>query len=156
MNFSGSVWFRCTLSRYVEWLPPYTVRSKMSMVRSLPLLSMVKYCPITSFSSVSEIKEKDYKRLYSNYDIGGYLIFNDISSFVDSRADLFGAGNIRDTINFDHFNFETKSDFEEFLKKFDFDGILLPAKSPTSTYLADYGYKEVSKDENFILFEKMY
>jgi hypothetical protein len=117
---------------------------------------IVKNSNLPSKELVSEIKEKDYKRLYSSYDIGGYLIFNDIPSFVDSRADLFGADNIRNAIYFDHFTFETKDDFKEFLEKFDFDGILLSAKSPTSTYLADYGYKKVSEDENFILFEKMY
>lgn len=116
----------------------------------------IKNNNLLSDDTTAFLQDADYKKLYSDYDIGGYLIWNNILSFVDSRADLFSADDIQDNLYFARFKFEAIDDFDKYLEGYDFDGVLLNAKgsSLTVSYLERKGYTAVCEDDNYIVLEK--
>lgn len=47
--------------------------------------------PLTPLNAVEKIKELGAKRIFNEYYFGGYLIYKGIPTFVDSRAEFYGA-----------------------------------------------------------------
>jgi hypothetical protein len=47
--------------------------------------------PMTPLAAVEKIKEVNADRIFNEYYFGGYLIYKGIPTFVDSRAELYGA-----------------------------------------------------------------
>ena len=106
---------------------------------------------------VNYIKENmDYKnmRIYHEYDIGSYLLFNDIKVFIDSRSDLYmkefnkGCNVFNDAIKMPY-------NYRELLDKYDFTHILIYNKDGFNT-IVDLlpEYELIKKDDNFSLYEK--
>jgi hypothetical protein len=51
--------------------------------------------PLTPLAAVEKIKEMKPDRIFNEYYFGGYLIYKGIPTFVDSRAELYGAAFLR-------------------------------------------------------------
>ena len=87
------------------------------------------------------IRSENPKHLYNFYDYGGYLIYKDISTFVDGRADLYSPYNFSDYIKISNLN----GKYEDAIKKYNFDYFLVSDEFPI------YNYLEYSDDYKLIV-----
>ena len=100
----------------------------------------------------------DYKnmRIYNNYNIGSYLMLNNIPVFIDSRLDVYSrefnnTDVFRDCINITL----DKEYYENIFTKYNFTHILLKNDEIIIKYLKkDDNYKIIYEDEYFTLFER--
>lgn len=79
------------------------------------------------------IKKENPKKLYNDYDFGGYLIYKDIKVFVDGRADLYSRYNLKDAINLSALNGSPN----EIINKYKFDLFVIKNDCPLAYYLND-------------------
>lgn len=101
----------------------------------------------------------DYKnmRIYNSYDVGSYLMLNDIPVFIDSRLDVY-CSEFNDTdIFYDfvqtHYGYKH---YDETFEKYDFTHILFKNNDIPNQYIRkDENYKIVHEDEHFVLYEKL-
>ena len=111
--------------------------------------------------SVEYIKKNlDYKniKLYTEFNYGSYVAFNDIPIFVDSRAEVYikefngGKDIIKDFLDVDNF-YSYKSVFN----KYQFDYALVYYNSNIYHYLnSDKDYELIYKEnEDYALFKKI-
>lgn len=98
---------------------------------------------------VEYLKEARFERMYSNYEDGGLLIAEGLDSFIDARADLFEGEDIIDSINFRNAYSKKVGWIEDYIEKYNFDGIMLKKDSKTIVeillsrdWIADYWYEE--------------
>ena len=106
---------------------------------------------------VEYIKENmDYKnmRIYHEYDIGSYLLYNDIKVFIDSRSDLYmkefnkGCNAFNDALGMPY-------NYREVLDKYDFTHILIFNKDGLNKIVELLPeYELIKKDNYFSLYEK--
>ena len=102
----------------------------------------------------------DYKniRMYNNYGIGGYLLFNDIPVFIDPRCDLylkeFNKGKV-EVFNDSVIIYEELDSYKRIFKKYDINYVLL-GKNDKLYYVIrnDNEYEKIYNDENFVIFKK--
>jgi hypothetical protein len=113
---------------------------------------------------INIIKEDNPKRLFNDYNFGEILIYNDISTFVDARADIFSKYNLIDTykllflrppkqLEFDNSNENLTIsilDVEGLIRKYKFDAFLVKSNRSLATYLLSHPekYKLQMSDEN--------
>lgn len=100
----------------------------------------------------------DYKniKIFNEYNIGSYLLFNDIPVFIDSRCDLYlkEFNTMNDSI-FDDM-IKIMSGNTKKIKEYDFTHILLSKNSAVNLLIKDIdNYKIIYEDNNFILFEQI-
>lgn len=95
---------------------------------------------------ISLIKEEDPKRLYNNYNYGSYLIYNEIPTFVDGRADIYQNKNLSDAIRYQHFRVDY--DPAEFIDKYNFDMFLLTRDCFLSYYLQENNWNILYEDKD--------
>lgn len=95
---------------------------------SNPTCTFLKHKTKPKAEALEFVKEHDYKRMFSSYNIGGYLIYYDIPSFVDSRADLFGGTEMKAAISFSGFHMDTIEEVENYIQEKRFDAYLLDVK----------------------------
>lgn len=101
---------------------------------------------------ISVIKRESPKRLYNNYDYGGYLIYKDISVFVDGRCDLYSKYNYSDYISISNLG----KNYQKLIDKYKFDYFLVDSKFSIYYYLKDnYDYKLLVSDNGLYLFKKV-
>jgi hypothetical protein len=87
----------------------------------------------------------DNIRLFNDYDMGDYLEFKGIKTFIDSRADVFlKSNNKKDDILNDYFEvLMGKTHYVDFIAKYKFSHFLVVRGSLMDTYL--------SRDSNMVL-----
>ena len=96
-------------------------------------------------------KKESQERLFNMYDYGGELIYNDISVFVDGRADLYSRYNLSDYSNISML----QGDYIKLIEKYDFDYFLVSEKYPINTYLHyNDNYENIFNKDNIILYKK--
>lgn len=107
------------------------------------------------------IKNDKPKRLFNEYDFGEALIFNDIETFVDARADLFSPHNLRDYRSLVLLKYEGNSQKEIFIPeymitKYDFDAFLLKPTCALAAYLKSLPmyYDILEQDEQAVYFKR--
>ncbi|MDP4181564.1 MAG: hypothetical protein Q8942_10765 [Bacillota bacterium] len=110
------------------------------------------YYPVKAAEYIK--KNTDYKniRLFNNYDDGGYLMFNGIKVFVDSRADLYTSQfNPGCTVLSDFADIiSDPENYDALFKKYDFQYILVSTEMNYDTCLSlkeDKNYELVSEEE---------
>lgn len=120
---------------------------------SITKISVQPIKRVLSDGIIQTIKEENPKRLYNSYDIGGYLIYNDIPVFVDGRADMYSAGgNIQDAINLS----SMLCNPEEIINKYKFDLFVIYKGSPLDYYFNSISdYKVVNEDDTFKVYKKI-
>lgn len=110
--------------------------------------------------AVDYIKENlDYKniRLYNNYNEGSYLLFRDLKVFIDSRSDLYtNLFNQGITIFDDYIQASVDLSYEEVFMKYKITHVLIRSDDLLYKLLKkDSNYKELYKDSDFVLLEKV-
>ncbi len=107
--------------------------------------------PIISDEMIAYIKEKNPERLYNDYNMGGYLIYNDIKIFIDGRADLYSKYNLENAEKLIIYDIEVPI----ILESYNFD-MLIMEKGKLEIHLKEQDdYYIVMEDERNILFEKV-
>lgn len=109
--------------------------------------------------AVKYIKDNlDYKniKLYNDYNYGSYLLFNDISVFIDSRCDLY----LKEFNDMDYSIFDELEDMSfEYEERFEDYGVTHALINKDSEFymilLKDINYNTIYEDDNFILFERL-
>ena len=104
-----------------------------------------------SNNMINVIKKENPKRLYNMYDYGGELIYNNISVFVDGRADLYSSVNLNDYNDISLLH----NDYIKIMDKYNFDYYLVDKKYPINYFLSYSDKYEVVRDEKtMILYKK--
>lgn len=110
------------------------------------------------------IKKSDNKTLYNHYDFGGELIYNDISVFVDSRADVYsGNGNTLQEawaiaeLNNEFIDYNKTIDIDYYFnEKYKFDSVLIPKYVGLNIYLENRDdFKKIYENETIIYWERI-
>ncbi len=103
-------------------------------------------------AAIKNLKKINAKRLFNYYDYGGYLIYNDISVFVDGRADLYSEYNYNDYLSIS----SLKSDYVKLIKKYNFDYFIIPKESGLATYLNSVNCNLIYFDDNVAIYQNNY
>ena len=86
----------------------------------------LKY-PVKAVDFLEMIKMKN-KRGFNEYSWGGYLIWRGIPVFIDGRADMYRDGFFLKYLN----TYYMQEHWQDLLKQYEVDYILLPAQHPLS------------------------
>ncbi|MDD6879347.1 MAG: hypothetical protein PUD59_03855, partial [bacterium] len=112
--------------------------------------------PSDAVKYIKENIETDEMRLYNQYNFGSYLLFNDISVFIDSRADLYTkqfSGFKYDILD-DYFNSKNIEDYEKIFNFYKITHILVYNKSELNYIISTNNkYKVLYFDDYFVLYE---
>lgn len=93
---------------------------------------------------ITAIKNENPKRLYNDYNLGCYLIYNGIPVFIDGRADMYSKYTLKDAINLDNL----ADDPEKIIKKYNFDLFVIESDSSLSYYFKNSDeYKLIIEDK---------
>ena len=97
------------------------------------------------------LRNEEVKRLYNFYDYGGELVYNDISVFIDGRADLYSKYNYNDYLNISLL----QGDYIKLIDKYNFDYFLVNSNYPISVYLSyNDDYKKIYDSSDVVLYKK--
>lgn len=106
---------------------------------------------VISNAMIDVIKKESPDRLYNLYDYGGELVYNDISVFVDGRADLYSKYNL---VDYDNISM-LRGDYIKLINKYNFDYFLVAGDYPINTYLSySEEYEVIYSDDKSILYKK--
>lgn len=99
------------------------------------------------------LKTDDYDKLLNYYDYGSYLIYEEIDTFIDGRADMYSGYNFKQEVEGNRFTYDYTS--KQFIEEFNFDMFLVPAKSYMSYYLESNTdlYENLFKDDTIVLYK---
>ena len=106
---------------------------------------------LPSEKMVEFIKESGSERLYNEYNVGGYLVYQDINVFIDGRADIYTPINFQDYLDISSVNHKIDS----LLLEYNFDYLLVGSKSTLNQYLKIQTdkFSVVEFDDNFNLYK---
>ena len=97
-------------------------------------------------------------KLYNDYNYGSYLLFRGIPVFIDSRADLYSPEFNEDVNVFSDFLDISgiATWYEDKFNKYEITHVMTYSNSKLKMLLSrDNNYKELYKDNNFIIYERM-
>ena len=99
---------------------------------------------------------KDSEKIFNDYDFGGYLIYNEIPVFWDSRADLYvDSGILMQSFMFEENDLE-KEEMNAFLEKYQFEYIVIKKDRGLNKFLETIdSYKKTIEKENTVLYERI-
>ena len=99
---------------------------------------------------INYLKETNPKRLYNDYNYGGYLLYKDVKVFVDGRYEIYDKKIIKDYRDINKFN-----NLDHILEEYNFDYILLNKKNTLNQYLKNNNnYKVNYKDKKYIVYKQ--
>ena len=114
-------------------------------------LKLHNYSYLLLEKDIEIIEKENPKRLFNMYEYGGELIYNDISVFIDGRADLYSKYNFKDYLDIANLN----NDYKKLIDKYDFDYLLINKKANIYYYLKDNNeYDNIYENKNLILYKK--
>lgn len=98
-------------------------------------------------------------RLYNEYNYGSYILYQGVPVFIDSRADLYTPefnGDKDKDIFTDALQIANVSKYyEDGFEKYDFTHLLIPKNTKINMFIKrDENYKELYKDDYFIIYER--
>ena len=128
---------------------------KISINIDIEFISSKKY-PVNATEYI--LNNVDYKnmRIYNDYNVGSYLMLNNIPVFIDSRLDVYCSEFNNTDIFKDYINITYDNQYyDEIFKKYDFTHILLKNDEKVLKYIKkDTNYSIIYEDEYFTLFER--
>ncbi|KAF1079982.1 MAG: hypothetical protein GQF41_3658 [Candidatus Rifleibacterium amylolyticum] len=135
-----------------------SIKATINTVREGKLISSVLDKKIIEF-----VKRDAPKRLFNDYNFGESLIYNDIETFADARADLFSPHNLRDTrslsnlVQSDEKQLDKIFDPEKIIEKYDFDAFLIRFNHALAVYLKSHPqkYKLVLATDNAVYYRRI-
>lgn len=110
--------------------------------------------------------EKNYPKnikLYTDYNSGSYALYKGFKVYIDPRAEVYlKSNNKKEDIYIEYYDLQhSLIDVSDFLEKYNFDVILLDTKDKIYDYFNDKEkqndnlYKEVYKDKEYVIYEKI-
>ena len=116
--------------------------------------------PVEATKYIKENLDVKNVRLFNEYKVGSYLLFNDIPVFIDSRADLYTPEfNKECTVFDDYTDAESgKVYFEDIFEKYNITHIILNKSNALYTYVNganNVRYNLLYSDDNFAVFERL-
>ncbi len=111
---------------------------------------------------LSEFKDarldKDYMKMFNDYNYGSYLLYRGIPVFLDSRADLYspefneGVDVFSDYMNVSNIGIY----YETIFDKYAITHVATYVNSKLNMFLSrDDNYKELYKDDHFVFYERL-
>lgn len=131
-----------------------------------PFVNSSEY-PIEASKWIKSNLNSETTRLFNDYNYGSYLLYEDIKVFIDSRCDLYtpefnGEYNAatrkydgRDIFS-DYINVSTIGTwYENVFEKYNVTHVIAKTNSKLAMLLSyDKDYKEIYRDNNFIIYER--
>lgn len=101
------------------------------------------------------IKEDNPKRLYNDYNYGGCLIYNNIDTFIDGRADMYEwIGSFEENMKLFTFSLDYQENVKDYIEKYNFDSILTAKKSYIHLALKNIdNYELIYEDDNICYYK---
>lgn len=129
--------------------------SKFNVNSKNEFVSMKDY-PVETSEYIKENFDLKNLKLYNEYNVGSYLLLNDIKVFIDSRCDLYlKEFNNKNLDIFDDTN-GIEYNYENIFKKYAVEYALINQNSTMYIILdKDPNYKLIYKDTGFGLFENL-
>lgn len=169
--------FLCVISTAIlyKYIPAYDIKDKKLLQTTIYLINFTTIFLLTfnifayslklnnpnSFKEIPDnaieiIKENNPQRLYNDYNLSSYLLFNNIETFVDGRADCFqGHGLLQSVAS----GYEYISSYSpgEFIKEYQFDMFITYDDTIINNFLkTNNEYKQIyyDKDTKIIIYKK--
>ena len=118
-----------------------------------------KEYPVKAVEYIKNNLDVNNIKLFNEYNFGSYMLFNDISVFIDSRADVYDPAfnDWEDDIFRDFINLTGAcNNYEEKFKHYGITHLLIYKNSTLDKVLRlDNNYNELYKDSNFIIYERL-
>lgn len=131
---------------------------KVSSIMFNPALIFIDedIMPVKAADYLIENADTDKMKLYNDYNIGGYLEFRGIKTFIDSRAEVFTkkinrkADILKDEIDLSGLNVYYKDVFA----KYGFTHWLVYKKGNLNTYMErDSDYEKIYEDKTYVIYK---
>ena len=115
--------------------------------------------PEDACNYILENLDKNKIKLFNDYNFGSYLMFRGIPNFIDSRADVYDPqfNKLDDDIFQDYVKTAgLKVYYEDTFEHYNITHVMTYAKSQLALYISkDENYKELYKDDSFVIFERL-
>ena len=116
--------------------------------------------PVQACDYIIENIDLGKARFYNEYNYGSYMLFRGIPVFIDSRADLYSPEfNGKEDIFMDFINTSSIGQFyEDTFEKYGITHVICYSNSKMNMIIEktqDSNYKELYKDDNFVVYERL-
>lgn len=116
--------------------------------------------PVQAVEWLKENVNISEMRLYNEYNYGSYLLYKDVKVFIDSRADLYTPefnGDSEKDVFSDAVQVASISRYyEDVFDKYEITHLLIPNNTKMNMFISrDENYKELYKDNNFVIYERL-
>ena len=142
----------------------YILNTLFILLIDFSLLTMVNTNKIPQINNFmlyldDHVINKEKMKLYVSFEDGSYAEWRGYNCYIDPRAEIFlKSNNGKADIFEEYINMQKlKIDYEVFIKKYDFDYLLLNKKEDRLYYLFKINplnYGEVFSDDNYSLYKK--
>jgi len=114
--------------------------------------------PVKACDYIKENIDIENMKIFNDYNYGSYMLFRDIPVFIDSRSDLYtpefneGANMFTDFMEITNL----VKDYEKKFEEYGITHVIQYVNSKLAAQLKkDDNYKEIYKDDSFIIFERI-
>lgn len=116
-----------------------------------------KSYPVDAVNYIKENLDYQNMKLYNHYNVGSYLLFNDIKVFIDSRCDLYlKEFNPQTNIYNDYLSVDDEYKYEEIFEKYDIEYALAFKTNPLHFILKnDTNYELIHQDDYYALYHRI-
>lgn len=115
--------------------------------------------PVKACDYILENLDVNNIKIFNDYNYGSYLMYRKIPVFIDSRADVYDPkfNGLSDDIFQDYIKTSGLNKYyENTFEHYGITHVISYANSKLALYLShDYDYKELYKDKNFVIYERL-
>lgn len=115
--------------------------------------------PVKACDYILENLDVNNIKIFNDYNYGSYLMYRKIPVFIDSRADVYDPkfNGLKDDIFQDYIKTSGLNKYyEDTFEHYGITHVISYANSKLALYLShDYDYKELYKDKNFVIYERL-
>lgn len=115
--------------------------------------------PVKACDYILENLDVNNIKIFNDYNYGSYLMYREIPVFIDSRADVYDPkfNGLKDDIFQDYIKTSGLNKYyEDTFEHYGITHVISYANSKLALYLShDYDYKELYKDKNFVIYERL-
>ena len=115
--------------------------------------------PVKACDYILEKLDVNNIKIFNDYNYGSYLMYRGIPVFIDSRADVYDPkfNGLKDDIFQDYIKTSGLNKYyEDTFEHYGITHVISYANSKLALYLShDYDYKELYKDKNFVIYERL-
>lgn len=115
--------------------------------------------PVKACDYILENLDVNNIKIFNDYNYGSYLMYRGIPVFIDSRADVYDPkfNGLKDDIFQDYIKTSGLNKYyEDTFEHYGITHVISYTNSKLALYLShDYDYKELYKDKNFVIYERL-